>query len=63
MEAHVQFTRMQECPYANGYLVPTSADIPKLDVLFVGEFDAEASPIGAKGLGELYLGISSACDS
>jgi hypothetical protein len=36
----------------SGYLVPTSADIPKLDVLFVGEFDAEASPIGA-GLGEL----------
>ncbi|MGH8101148.1 MAG: molybdopterin cofactor-binding domain-containing protein, partial [Chthoniobacterales bacterium] len=37
----------------SGYLVPTSADIPKLDILFVGEFDEEASPIGAKGLGEL----------
>ena len=37
----------------SGYLVPTSADIPDLDVLFVGEFDAEASPLGAKGLGEL----------
>jgi xanthine dehydrogenase YagR molybdenum-binding subunit len=37
----------------SGYLVPTSADIPKLDVLFVGDFDGEASPIGAKGLGEL----------
>jgi xanthine dehydrogenase YagR molybdenum-binding subunit len=37
----------------SGYLVPTSADIPKLDVLFVGEFDNEASPIGVKGLGEL----------
>jgi xanthine dehydrogenase YagR molybdenum-binding subunit len=37
----------------SGYLVPTSADIPKLDVLFVGEFDAEASPIGVKGMGEL----------
>jgi xanthine dehydrogenase YagR molybdenum-binding subunit len=34
-------------------LVPTSADIPKLDILFVGDFDEEASPIGAKGLGEL----------
>jgi xanthine dehydrogenase YagR molybdenum-binding subunit len=33
--------------------VPTSADIPELDVLFVGEFDADASPIGVKGLGEL----------
>jgi xanthine dehydrogenase YagR molybdenum-binding subunit len=37
----------------SGYLLPTSADIPKLDILFVGEFDADASPIGAKGLGEL----------
>lgn len=37
----------------SGYLVPTCADIPDLDVLFVGEFDREASPIGGKGLGEL----------
>ena len=37
----------------SGYLVPTNADIPELEVLFVGEFDAEASPLGAKGLGEL----------
>ncbi len=37
----------------SGYLVPTNADIPELDVLFVGDFDAEASPLGAKGLGEL----------
>jgi xanthine dehydrogenase YagR molybdenum-binding subunit len=37
----------------SGYLVPTCADIPKLDVIFVGEFDEEASPIGGKGLGEL----------
>jgi xanthine dehydrogenase YagR molybdenum-binding subunit len=37
----------------SGYLVPTNADIPELDVLFVGEFDGEASPLGAKGLGEL----------
>ena len=37
----------------SGYLVPTNGDIPKLDVLFVGEFDAEASPLGTKGLGEL----------
>ena len=33
--------------------MPTNADIPELDVLFVGESDAEASPLGAKGLGEL----------
>ena len=37
----------------SGYLVPTNADIPELDVLFVGEFDEEASPLGEKGLGEL----------
>jgi xanthine dehydrogenase YagR molybdenum-binding subunit len=37
----------------SGYLVPTNADIPELDVAFVGEFDEEASPLGAKGLGEL----------
>ena len=30
----------------SGYLVPTNADIPELDILFVGEFDKEASPIG-----------------
>ena len=37
----------------SGYLVPTNADISELDILFVGEFDAEGSPLGAKGLGEL----------
>ncbi len=37
----------------SGYLVPTNADIFDLDVLFVCAFDAEAGPLGAKGLGEL----------
>jgi xanthine dehydrogenase YagR molybdenum-binding subunit len=37
----------------SGYLVPTNADIPELETLFVGAFDEEASPLGAKGLGEL----------
>ena len=37
----------------SGYLVPTNADIPELEVLFVDGFDDEASPLGAKGLGEL----------
>ncbi len=37
----------------SGYLVPTNADIPDLDVLFVGQPDGEASLLGAKGLGEL----------
>jgi CO/xanthine dehydrogenase Mo-binding subunit len=31
----------------------SNADIPNLDVLFVGGFDEEASPLGAEGLGEL----------
>lgn len=37
----------------SGYLVPTNADVPQLDILFVGDFDDEASPIGVKGMGEL----------
>ena len=37
----------------SGYLVPTNADIPQLDVIFAGEFDPEASPLGTKGMGEL----------
>jgi xanthine dehydrogenase YagR molybdenum-binding subunit len=37
----------------SGYLVPTNADIPEIDVIFVREFDEEASQLGAKGLGEL----------
>ena len=37
----------------SGYLVPTNADIPELDILFVGDFDKEGSPLGTKGLGEL----------
>jgi xanthine dehydrogenase YagR molybdenum-binding subunit len=39
--------------YYSGHLVPTNADIPELETLFVGAFDGEASPLGAKGLGEL----------
>jgi xanthine dehydrogenase YagR molybdenum-binding subunit len=39
----------------SGYLVPTNADIPELEVIFAGEFDSEASLLGAKGLGELTV--------
>jgi hypothetical protein len=31
-------------PRYPGYLVPSNADIPELNVLFVGEFDEEAKP-------------------
>ena len=41
----------------SGYLVPTNADIPELEVIFAGEFDSEASLLGSKGLGEL-TGVS-----
>jgi len=37
-----------------GVAIPTNADIPAdLTVLFTDEFDAQASPLGAKGIGEL----------
>jgi len=36
------------------YLVPVNADIPELDVLFVGEPD-RFNPIGVKGVGEVGL--------
>src|SRR5207244_5154426 len=29
----------------SGYLVAANADIPELDILFVGDFDEEASPL------------------
>jgi xanthine dehydrogenase YagR molybdenum-binding subunit len=39
----------------SGYLIRNNADIPELDVIFAGEFDSEASLLGAKGLGELTV--------
>jgi xanthine dehydrogenase YagR molybdenum-binding subunit len=36
-----------------GYLVPVSADVPQIDVSFIEELDHHASPIGARGIGEL----------
>lgn len=49
---------------ANGtfgdYLVPVNADVPELDVVFVGEPD-RASAIGTKGIGEVGLvGVAAA---
>ncbi|MGH8653442.1 MAG: xanthine dehydrogenase family protein molybdopterin-binding subunit [Gammaproteobacteria bacterium] len=44
-----------------GYLVPVNADVPEIDTSFVDEFDAHASPIGARGIGELgAVGIGAA---
>jgi xanthine dehydrogenase YagR molybdenum-binding subunit len=43
--------------YANGnfadYLVPTNADVPSIDVQFIGQPDTIFNPIGARGAGEI----------
>jgi CO/xanthine dehydrogenase Mo-binding subunit len=42
------------------YLIPVNADVPDLDVVFVGEPD-KFNPIGSKGLGEIgIVGVSAA---
>jgi xanthine dehydrogenase YagR molybdenum-binding subunit len=42
------------------YLIPVNADIPDLDVVFVGEPDP-LTPLGAKGVGEVGLvGVAAA---
>lgn len=38
-----------------GYHVPTNADVPDLEVLFVDELDDWAGPMQAKGIGELGI--------
>lgn len=38
------------------YHIPVNADVPQIEAYFVEEIDEHASPVGAKGLGE--LGIS-----
>jgi len=44
-----------------GYEVPVHADIPHQDVIFLDEVDAMATPLKAKGVGELGLcGVSAA---
>src|SRR4051812_2725899 len=37
------------------YHVPTNADIPEIDVQFVGEPDFNFNPIGARGMGEIGI--------
>ncbi|WP_205787365.1 xanthine dehydrogenase family protein molybdopterin-binding subunit [Specibacter cremeus] len=44
-----------------GYLVPVCADIGDIDVSFIEDPDTDASPLGAKGIGELgAVGVSAA---
>jgi xanthine dehydrogenase YagR molybdenum-binding subunit len=35
------------------YHIPTNADVPDIDVIFVDEPDDKANPLGVKGLGEI----------
>jgi xanthine dehydrogenase YagR molybdenum-binding subunit len=43
------------------YHVPTNADVPEIDVAFVGEPDFDFNPIGARGMGEIGItGIAAA---
>jgi xanthine dehydrogenase YagR molybdenum-binding subunit len=43
------------------YLVPVHADIGSIEATWIDEFDVHASPIGAKGLGELpIVGVAAA---
>ena len=44
-----------------GYHVPTNADVPEIDVIFADEFDAHASTLGARGVGEIgTIGVGAA---
>jgi xanthine dehydrogenase YagR molybdenum-binding subunit len=44
-----------------GYLMPVNADVGDVDVSFVDDADLHASPLGAKGIGELSaVGVSAA---
>ena len=44
-----------------GYQVPVNADAPAVDALFADEFDPHASPIGARGVGEVgTIGVGAA---
>lgn len=55
-----QFGRILTSNLAD-YHVPVNADIPEMDIHIIDEFDPQASPIGAKGAGELgIVGIAAA---
>jgi len=42
------------------YLVPTNADIPQIDVIFIEEDDPHVNPAGVKGIGEIGITGSAA---
>jgi xanthine dehydrogenase YagR molybdenum-binding subunit len=49
-----RFGRFMNHSFAE-YHVPTNADIDAIDVIFVDEPDAEVTPLGIKGLGEIGI--------
>ncbi len=54
-------TGMPVNPNLAEYHVPTNADIPEIEVHFVGEPDFDFNPIGARGIGEIGVtGIAAA---
>ncbi len=43
------------------YLVPTSADVERIEALSVEDFDPEANPTGVKGVGKIgIIGVNAA---
>ena len=42
------------------YHTPVNADVGEIDVSWADEDDQHASPIGAKGIGEIEIGITGA---
>jgi xanthine dehydrogenase YagR molybdenum-binding subunit len=43
------------------YMIPVNADIPEIEILFVGQPDPHANALGAKAVGELGItGVAAA---
>ncbi len=54
------FGRIMNANYAE-YHVPTNADVPDIEVIFVDEPDSAVNPLGVKGVGEIgIVGVASA---
>ncbi len=48
-------------PNLSGYLLPSHADVPDIDALFLDQPDPVANPLGARGVGEIgIVGVAAA---
>jgi xanthine dehydrogenase YagR molybdenum-binding subunit len=56
-EESIMDHRLGRCMTHNlaDYHIPAHADVPEIDVIFVDEPDAEVSPLGVKGVGEIGI--------